>query len=167
MTDDDGAPKRKRRTGGRGARPTLNRDVIVATALAIIDADGLESLSMRKLGAQLGVDPMAVYYHLPNKAALFDGVVEAILSELGQDLISLAAKWKPDDEWSSEVVAVMSTYREVLRRHPYALPVVSTRPVRSPEALASFERILDAYTRAGFDLQSAVFAMTCAVEFTI
>lgn len=135
----------------------LDRDLIVATALAIIDEDGLPALSMRKLGGRLGVDPMAVYYHLPNKAALFDGVVEAILRELDRDLETTA----------DNAIAVITAYRDVLRRHPHALPVVSTRPVRGPASLAVFERILGVFLRDGFDLASAVSAVTCLVEFTI
>ena len=68
---------RKRRVG-----PTapLQREVIVSTALALVDREGLQALSMRRLGAALGVDPMAVYYHLPSKQALLDAIVEAVMA---------------------------------------------------------------------------------------
>lgn len=138
-------------------RRRLTRELIVATALAMIDEDGLDAMSMRKLGTHLGVDPMAVYYHVPNKAALFDGVVEAVLRELDEELALL-----PPD-----VVAMMTAYRDVLRRHPHALPVVSTRPIRTPGALVPFERILVSFLEAGFAPEAAVTAMTCAVEYTI
>jgi TetR/AcrR family tetracycline transcriptional repressor len=138
-------------------RRRLTRELIVAAALAMIDEDGLDALSMRKLGTHLGVDPMAVYYHVPNKAALFDGVVEAVLRELDDELAL-----SPVD-----VVAAMTAYRDVLRRHPHALPVVSTRPIRTPEALVPFERILASFVEAGFSPPAAVTAMTCAVEYTM
>ncbi|GAB3799119.1 TetR/AcrR family transcriptional regulator C-terminal domain-containing protein [Micromonospora zhanjiangensis] len=106
---------------------------------------------------------MSVYYYLPNKAALFDGVVDAILAELDRELSQL----EPHAETTERLAAVMRTYRQVLKRHPHALPVISTRPVRSPHALAAFERILSTFMDAGLDLRGAVIAMTTAVEFTI
>ena len=54
-----------------GDRPALSREYILHTALRIVDRDGPDKLTMRRLGAELGVDPMAVYHYLPNKAALF------------------------------------------------------------------------------------------------
>ncbi|MER7008817.1 TetR/AcrR family transcriptional regulator C-terminal domain-containing protein [Dactylosporangium sp. NPDC000555] len=144
-------------------RRSLSRETIVSAALEILDSDGLSSLSMRKLGAVLGVDPMSVYYYLPNKAALYDGVVDAILRELGWELSQL----EPHAETTERLAALLRTYRQVLKRHPHALPVVSTRPVRSPHALVAFDRILSTFIDAGFDLRGAVIAMTTAVEFTI
>ncbi|MFJ6379393.1 TetR/AcrR family transcriptional regulator [Kitasatospora sp. NPDC092039] len=171
---EDATPQRRRRSGTaaprggtRGNRVALNRDLIITTALEIIDGGGLDSLSMRKLGAQLGVDPMAVYYHLPNKAALFDGVVEAIQRELGAQLDALDLDGGDPADWADRATLVMQTYRDVLRRHPHALPVISTRPVRSPEALAPFERILAVFTDSGIALPAAVHMVTCVVEFTI
>ncbi|HET6450954.1 MAG TPA: TetR family transcriptional regulator, partial [Spirochaetia bacterium] len=79
-----GRPARSRPPRGRPARGSaeaLTRQRIVAAALQIVDAEGLAALSMRRLGASLGVDPMAVYYHLPNKAALYDAIVEAVMAE--------------------------------------------------------------------------------------
>ncbi len=70
---------RKRRAG---AATPLQREQIVAAALRIVDRHGLKSLSMRRLGAELGVDPMAVYYHLPNKQALLDAIVEAVMGSI-------------------------------------------------------------------------------------
>ena len=61
-------------------RPLVER--IVATAVAMIDADGLDGFSMRKLGRQLRADPMAVYHYFPSKAALFDTVVESVYCEI-------------------------------------------------------------------------------------
>ena len=60
----------------------LSRERIVETALALVDAEGIDALSMRRLGAELGVDPMAIYYYVPNKATLLDAIVEAVMSEI-------------------------------------------------------------------------------------
>ena len=64
----------------RRAKPKLTRELLAAVALRIADAEGLDALSMRRLGAELGVDPMAAYRHFPNKKALLAGVVEAVLA---------------------------------------------------------------------------------------
>ena len=58
----------------------LDRERILAAAMRIIDAEGLDALSMRRLGTELGVNPMAAYYHVPNKAALYDLVLEAVMA---------------------------------------------------------------------------------------
>ena len=63
----------------KGVEP-LARERIVEAAVKIIDDEGLEALSMRRLGAALGVNPMAAYYHVPNKAALYDLVLEALMA---------------------------------------------------------------------------------------
>ena len=77
----------------RRAKSRLTREVLTAAALHIADAEGLEALSMRRLGAELGVDPMAAYRHLPNKKALLAGVVEAVLA--GADVeTDPAAPWQ-------------------------------------------------------------------------
>ena len=58
----------------------LARERIVDAAMGIIDAEGLDALSMRRLGAELGVNPMAAYHYMPNKAALYDLVLEAVMA---------------------------------------------------------------------------------------
>src|SRR5438094_2026120 len=63
-------------------RTPLSRLQIAQAALAIVDRDGLDALSMRRLGAELGVEGMAIYRHFPNKAAVLAGVGEALLAEL-------------------------------------------------------------------------------------
>src|ERR1700691_3101434 len=70
------APRRR----GRPAR--VSRSQILAAALAVVDANGLEQLTMRRLWAGLGGDPMTIYGHVPDKAALFDGLVELVLTEI-------------------------------------------------------------------------------------
>lgn len=75
------ASTRSRRWTGSSLVPRepLSRERIIDTALALVDANGLEALSMRRLGAELGMDPMAAYYYVPSKAALLDAVVEAVM----------------------------------------------------------------------------------------
>jgi len=149
------------RTSRRAARPPLTREQIVATALALVDRDGLAALTMRRLGAELGVDPMAVYHHLPNKAALFDGLVEAVYAEL--DLAAVPA----GSDWRARIADTMHQLRQALRRHPSVVPVVGTRPVATPALFRVLQAGLGELQAAGFDAQQALDLLTCATTFTV
>src|ERR1700727_1766097 len=73
------------RAGARrqvGRPPVTSRAEVLEAALRIVDEQGLERLTMRRLGGELGVDPMTVYHHVPDKAALFDGLIERVLAEI-------------------------------------------------------------------------------------
>jgi AcrR family transcriptional regulator len=142
-------------------RPALTREYIVAVALALIDRDGLASLTMRKLGTELGVDPMAVYHHLPNKAALFDGVVEAVYAEI--DLGGLPTT----GSWRERMSGAMHRMRAVFRSHPNALPVLATRPANTPPVLAMLEQGLRVMQAAGFAPATALDALSCLSMFTV
>ena len=90
------------------ARPLLSREQIVAAAIDLLDRDGPDAFSMRRLGAALKVDPMAVYHHLPNKAALFDAVVDALW---GMAAESVAAETPASDDWR----ALVGEYKRIVR----------------------------------------------------
>src|SRR6185295_15767085 len=81
-------------TGTKRARPRvpLTRELVLQTALRLADQGGLESLSMRKLGQELGVEAMAVYYHFANKDEVLDGIVDLVWGEI--DLPVAGADWK-------------------------------------------------------------------------
>ncbi len=81
----------------RPTRPALSRRFILETALHIVDRDGPDGLTMRRLGTELGVDPMAVYHYVPSKTALFDGITEAIWASLDVRDIN------PDDSWQQQL----------------------------------------------------------------
>ena len=148
-------------TEGRPVRPALNREYIIRTALAIIDRDGLAKLSMRRLGQELGADPMAVYHYLPSKAALFDGVVEAVYAEID------ATGLDPDAPWRAQLTTFLHALRAAIRRHPNALPVLSTRPAYVPAMLGYGEHALGVLTTAGFTARQAIDIVNCLGTFTI
>lgn len=106
-------------------RSPLSREMIADAALALVDREGLEALSMRRVAGALGVEAMALYHHFPNKEAL----VEAVL-ERGSpgSLPPLTGKWRPD------VHALMRVVYEQLSAHPVLLPLRWERRVNSPEA---------------------------------
>jgi TetR/AcrR family transcriptional regulator, tetracycline repressor protein len=134
-------------------REPLSRKRIVDTALALVDAEGLGALSMRRLGTELHANPMAVYYHLPNKAALLDAIVEAVMAEidLGVDDPSASAQ--------ERLVRAALAYSDVLVRHSNALPVLSVRAPATPAGLAPVELMVAILHSGGLSLEHAVVGM--------
>ena len=126
----------------------VTREVVLATALEIIDRDGVEALSMRRLAAALGRDPMILYRHAPGKAALLDGVVETVLAQLHVDPAA------PD--WAAQLRSVARSYRALALAHPHVVPLLVTRPLATPLALRPrgtlrpLEDLLALLTHAGF-----------------
>ena len=127
----------------RPMRPALSRKFILQTALRIVDSEGPTKLTMRRLGAELGVDPIAVYHYLPNKTALFDGITEAIWTSLDLDGID------PAGTWQQQLAATMHALRGTLRAHPRAIAILGTRPVASPELFTLLDRMLGILIDAG------------------
>src|SRR5277367_4074947 len=130
----------------RGSK--ITRDVVLTTALEIIDRDGAEGLSMRRLARALDRDPMILYRHAPNKAALLDGVAETVLAQLHVDAA--------DPDWAGQLREVARRYRALALAHPHVVPLIVTRPLATPLALRPLgtlrplEDILTLLTRAGF-----------------
>lgn len=138
------------RTSGR---QTLTSEQIVAAALALIDETGLDGHSMRTLGARLGVDASTLYYHLPNKDALHNLIVDQIMS--GLDLSA------DDPSASTEDRLIFAAFqlRRALLVHPRALPLVAARSMRTPTQLAGVEVIVGILFAAGFSATEALLAL--------
>jgi AcrR family transcriptional regulator len=126
----------------------ITRDVVLAAALKIIDTGGAGGLSMRRLARALGRDPMILYRHAPNKAALLDGVAETVLAQLTVD--------STDPDWAAQLRAVARGYRRLALAHAKVVPLLVTRPLATPlglrprGTLRPLEDILTLLTRAGF-----------------
>jgi AcrR family transcriptional regulator len=126
----------------------ITRDLVLTTALEIIDRDGVDGLSMRRLARALDRDPMILYRHAPNKAALLDGVAETVIAQLTVD--------PADPDWAAQLRAVARDYRRLALAHPHVVPLLVTRPLATPLALRPhgtlrpLEDILSLLTRAGF-----------------
>jgi TetR/AcrR family transcriptional regulator, tetracycline repressor protein len=150
------------RPGPAEKREALTMERVVETALAIVDRDGLSKLSMRKLGAELGVDPMAVYHYIPNKAALLDGLIEAVMNELG-----VACTREPSEDITEWFVCAFHTFWEVLRSHPNVLTVMATRPITGDAGLRSAERILYELHGIGLPAEDAMAALMSLTTMTI
>ncbi|MCP3097932.1 TetR/AcrR family transcriptional regulator C-terminal domain-containing protein [Myxococcus sp. K15C18031901] len=140
-------------------RPPLSRERILRAALDIVDEEGLEAISMRRLGQALGVEAMSLYNHVPNKAAILDGVFEAVLAELP------AAK--PEASWQAFVRARSRALRSVLRAHPDTLPLFATRPAVTPASIHHVETVLEALRGAGFEVDEALSALQVMMAFVV
>lgn len=148
---------------GRPVRRALTREYIIRTALALLDRDGPDGLSMRKLATELGVNPMAFYHHMPNKSALFDGVVEAVLTEFAADADTVP----PGGTWREQLTALMHLFRSVLRRHPNVLPILATRPAYTPSLLAFGDRAIGLLRGAGFTEHHLLVMISSLRAYTI
>jgi AcrR family transcriptional regulator len=143
-------PPADRTPGDTAANGTgkITREVVLAAALALIDAEGADALSMRRLARALDRDPMILYRHAPNKAALLDGVTETVLAPLTVD--------PADPDWAAQLRTVARRYRALALAHPNVVPLLVTRPLatplalRPPGTLRPLEDILALLTRAGF-----------------
>src|SRR4051795_9894904 len=98
-------------------RKPLSRERIVAAALEVVDEQGIEALSMRKLGQQLGFEAMSLYNHVANKDDLLDGMVDLVLAEMDVPQA---------DEGLAGIRKAAISAHEALRRHPWAAGVLMT-----------------------------------------
>src|SRR3954468_6979695 len=112
------------------ARPALTRDRILRAALTLIDRDGLDALSMRKLGATLRVEGMALYRHVGSKERLLEGVTELLLEDLDVRSGDFAS-------WIDAWHAIARSYRRLARSHPGAFRLLALSPLTTA---ARFER---------------------------
>src|SRR5689334_1516185 len=126
----------------------VSRSVILQCALELVDRDGVDGLSMRRLSEAVGRDPAVIYRHVPNKAALLDGVVEIVL---GQLQVNTA-----DPDWMGQLRAQAHDFRRLALAHPKVVPLLVTRPLSTPLGqrprgmLRPLEDVLTLLTAAGF-----------------
>ncbi|WP_045693974.1 TetR/AcrR family transcriptional regulator C-terminal domain-containing protein [Streptomyces rubellomurinus] len=149
---------------GRRTRPRsgLTREKIIDAALAHVDQHGLAALSNRKLGAALGVEGMTLYYYVPSKAALLDGMAERLLELSAGDLFT-----EPAGPWTETVRDFAVALRRMLLAHPGMLTVLATRPVATPAATALLERGITVLVDSGVELADAVDVLNSVVQWTL
>lgn len=144
----------------RPGRPAvLSREQVLAAALRIVDEDGLERLTMRRLGADLGCDPMAIYHHVPDKSALMDGLVEMILAA-----VRLPA---PTGRWDDDLRAIAHAVRATFLAHPRAIGFLGTRPPATEAAFDVFEAVARTLLGAGFTAEQAADGVDCAARVIV
>jgi AcrR family transcriptional regulator len=120
---------------------------VVDHGLALADAEGLEAVTIRRLAAELGVTPMALYWHFRNKDELLTGLADALWAELDTRL-------DPSDEWPDQLRRLLESLVRVLRRHPSASQLLIGSEKRMGEAaMVASETALEILDRGGFDAE--------------
>jgi TetR/AcrR family transcriptional regulator, tetracycline repressor protein len=131
-----------------GERTRLTRATVVDRALRLADADGLEALTIRKLAAELGVTPMALYWHFRSKDELLEGLAERVWSEIDVAVDRSAP-------WPAQLRGLLESLLRVLRAHPAAPQLLMQGEKQSEAALNATEVTLEVLRGAGFDPQDA------------
>ncbi len=132
------APSRR----GPGRPPRLSREQVLAAALSIADAEGIEAVTMGRVARSVGAEPMSLYRHVQNKEDLLDGLVDLVFAEM--ELPS------PTEPWRDGARRRAISARLVLRRHPWAVALLESRLHPGPANLAHREAVLTNLFAAGF-----------------
>ena len=127
-------------------------------AITVADKGGIESLTMRKLAEELGVEAMSLYYHVANKEAVLDGVVEALMGEIEQELGGFGVPAEVTS-WKTVMRERILLARTVMLRHPWAPSVFETRTSMGPTIIMYFEGLLGIMREGGFSYDLAHHAM--------
>ena len=144
------------------SRGHLTRSKIAEEALKLLDEVGLDGLSMRKLGAKLGVEAMSLYNHVKNKADLLDAVHEMLMGRL---LGSLAAT--PEADWRLVARGMTSAFLETMKAHPQAIPLFASRSAIAPGSLVALDGAIGILMRAGFTPGQSLYAFQTLFALTI
>jgi AcrR family transcriptional regulator len=132
-------------------RKALTRQRVLRAAVDIADRDGIAAVTMRRLGAELGVEAMSLYYHLRGKDALLDGVAETLIDEV----LAAIAEAGGDGDWRSVLRARFLAAREVMLRHRWGPGVLNSRTTVPFGVLRYYDSIIAVMTDAGFSYRIA------------
>lgn len=146
------------RTKTAEKREPLNRERVLQAAIQVADEGGVEALTMRHLAETLGVEAMSLYYHVANKEAIFDGVVDAIMAEIGEEIGGFEVPEEVTD-WKSEMRRWILGARAVMMRHKWAPEVFESRTSMSPMVVFYFHGLLGIMVEAGFSYDLGHHAM--------
>lgn len=139
-------------------RAPLSKERVLKGAVDLADDRGIEGLTMRNLAESLGVEAMSLYYHVENKSALLDGVVDVVVGEIMEAVGELDGP-QPEDDWKTALRMRILTAREVLLRHRWAPALIESRSVMSPPIVLYHEGILEIFRKGGFSYDLAHHAL--------
>ena len=140
-----------------GRRP-LSRRRVLEEAVRFADREGLEALTMRRLGAELGVEAMSLYNHVPNKSALLDGMVEVLLGEV--EIPTEKAGWE------ERIREGYGAFRRLAHRHPNVFPLLVNRPPETMDGVWLVEEFLRTLEETGFGGVTALHAFRTLSSYT-
>lgn len=139
---------------------SLSRERIVRATVELIERDGPDEVSMRRIASEVDAGVMSLYNHVSSKSALFDAVAEHILTEL-------EFSTDPDVEWPDQARALMRTLRAIGQRYPRSVNLVVSRLPGTAAGMVPVERALATARAAGFEGRAAVNVMRAFVNFAL
>ncbi|MBA2507902.1 MAG: TetR/AcrR family transcriptional regulator C-terminal domain-containing protein [Nocardioidaceae bacterium] len=151
-------------------RVPLDRSRIVAAGIDYVDSHGLTGLTMRRLGADLGVEAMSLYRYISGRDELLAAIVEHVIAEVEQDPDMVVA---PEHGWQDFVQRLAHGFRRVALAHPHIFPLVASHPTEAPwirppvRSLKFVELFLDGLHREGFSDEMAVAAYRAFTSFLL
>jgi AcrR family transcriptional regulator len=151
------------------ARPNRSdetRERIVDAALALVDSEGLEMLSLRRLAADLEIRSPTLYHYFASKTELLDAVAGRIIDEIWDSVEAALAK-APDDDWEAALRGYVDGAVSALARHPRAVGFLALRPVSNQRTLAGYEAMLTRLTGCGWPLTFAWQAFLAAENLVL
>ena len=151
-------PSGWRRERSAPAQEPLSIDRIVSTAIDLVDREGLDALSMRRLGAELGAGATTLYWHVKNKDELLDLALDQLFSEFEAP--------DPALPWRDQLRELAHALRRVLLRHRNLIMVIASRPTTGPNAVASIDLLLGVVRGAGFPDDQVVLASLALLNYT-
>ena len=137
----------------------LDRERILKSALRLVEREGLDALSMRKLGKELDVEAMSLYNHVKNKNDLLDGLHEIVLAEI--------PLFSSGDTWQEQAKSIARNARLVLQAHPNTIPLFTSRPAVSHGSLRYLDHGLSVFLNAGFSKVDSIKAFQCIYAFVV
>jgi len=141
MSTPDASPRRR-----------LSRHQVLLAAIALADAAGIDTLTMRRLGDAVGVEAMSLYNHVANKDDLLDGMIDLVFAE-----IELPSS---DEDWRSAMRRRAFSVRQTLSRHRWAIGLMESRSSPGPATLRHHDTVLGCLRRAGFSVELAAHAFS-------
>lgn len=126
-------------------RSPLNKERILRAAVALADADGVDSLSMRKIAEELDVVPMALYRHVANKDEMLDGMVDLVVAEIDPPETGL--------DWKGAMRRRILSARRMLQRHPWAARVLESRTDPTPAVIGYIDEMIGLFLAGGFTIE--------------
>lgn len=144
MTSKTANPRgRRKKTAGEETKSPLNRDTIIAAALALIDREGLDKCSLRNLASSLGVYPTAIYWYVSSRELLLSEVLAKVLEHVAPE---------PQVRWQDYLRAAMVNCHDAVHRHPNIAPLLGSQLVSNASTdFTLIEGVLAALQQAGFN----------------
>ena len=156
------------RARGKGRTGPVTAEAVIDAALVVIDEEGLDALTMRRLAHDLGVEPVTIYRQLPNKDAILAGVAEKLWREMAPPEGSAPPPPEPSD-WREQVRGMWLALNALMQRHPNAIPIIARGGAYSPSAGEGTVGMLGVFRDAGLSPQEAAELLhilsACVVGF--